>query len=337
MLYYNKSFGAASRPALGALIVMKSVSFVIRSFILIVLAILSAVAARAQTPSVIVTVKPIHSLVAAVMEGVALPELLIPGAASPHTFTLRPTDVRKLERAGIIVWLGEDLETFLAKPLATFGGHARIVTIATIPGLTLLRTRSGGAWDAADHDHDHASQQPSDGKARIDMHLWLDTRNAGRIATAVADALAEADPGQAARYRANLHALAQDLAALDEELRRRLDPVRGKPFIVFHDAYHYFEARYGLAAVGSITVSPERRPSARRVREIRAKIAESDARCVFREPHFTPRLAETVTEGSRARIGVLDPLGADIQPGPGAYAQIMRRLSENLSSCLGQP
>ena len=313
--------------------------FLSRALCLAILAPCLGGAAHAQTaaPAVVVTVKPIHSLVAAIMDGVALPDLIIPGAASPHSFTLRPSDARRIERAAVIIWVGEGLESFMRQPLAALGHRARIIALAEIPGLTLLKTRQGGAWETDAHDHGPKNSTGQDATAENDLHLWLDIGNARRLAAAVAGVLGDIDPGQAARYRANLSGLDARLAALDDELRKRLAPVRGKPFIVFHDAYHYFESRYGLAAAGSITVSPDRRPSAKRLREIRARIATSGARCVFREPQFAPKLVDTVIEGTATRIGVLDPLGAEIAPGPGAYFTIMRNLGENLIACLEQP
>ncbi len=301
---------------------------------LAVLLLLAASPVQAAAPEVVVSIKPLHSLVAGVMAGVAEPQLLVPGAASPHAYALRPSDARRLEGARLVFWVGPVLESFLVKPLAALAHRAEIVEADRLPEVTLLAARGGGAWEQdADHDHD---RDPADGAAaRADGHLWLDPANARAIVRAAAARLAALDPANAARYGENGRALEARLMALDEELAARLHPVRGLPFVVFHDAYHYLEARYGLVAIGSITVSPDRPPGARRVERIREKIVATQARCVFSEPQFSPALAETLTEGAGARTAVLDPEGAALAPGPELYPTLMRRLAESLVGCLG--
>ncbi|MGQ9364853.1 zinc ABC transporter substrate-binding protein ZnuA [Azospirillum sp. ST 5-10] len=326
-----------------------------------------AAAPAAAAPAVVASVKPLHSLVAAVMKGVGEPGLIVHGGASPHTYALRPSDARALQGADVVFWIGEGLEGFLEKPLDSIAGTARIVELMEAPGLTLLEARGGGAWEAhshggehADHgdghdheehahedhddeDHDHGDHDHGDhdhgehgheGHEHVNAHLWLDPRNAKAIVATVADTLAAADPANAAAYRANAAAAAARLDALDGELAATLAPVKDKPFVVFHDAYPYLEARYGLNAVGAITVSPEQRPSARRLSEIRAKIAGLDAVCVFAEPQFEPKLVGTIVEGTGARTGVLDPVGADLPDGPDLYPALMRGLAASLAGCL---
>ena len=260
----------------------------------------SAAATAAEAPKVVASIQPIHSLVAGVMQGVGLPSLLVRGYGSPHTYQMRPSEAAALQAADVVFWVGEELETFLERPLETLAAGARVVELIEIPAMTLLPTREGGMWEAHahgddddhdhDHDHDHddahahEDHDDADDHARghWDVHLWLDIDNARRIVAAVAEVLAETDPANAATYAAN--ALAQDgeLRALDTELAEAFAPVRGVPFVVFHDAYQYLEQRYGLNAVGSITVAPDRMPGARRVQEIRDRIAQLGARCVFR-------------------------------------------------------
>jgi zinc transport system substrate-binding protein len=171
----------------------------------------------------------------------------------------------------------------------------------------------------------------------VDLHIWLDPHNAGAMVDAIAMALSAVDPAHAATYQANASKIHNQLAALDLDLRERLAPVQDRPFVVFHDAYHYFEDRYGLNAVGSLTVDPQRRPSAKRLREIRARLAELDAACVFAEPQFEPALVDTVIEGTGAKKGVLDPLGAALEAGPQQYFQLMTGLADSLVACLGRP
>ena len=285
-------------------------------------------------PRVVVTVKPLHSLVAGVMAGVGEPELIIRGAGSPHTYSLKPSDARLLEGAQVIFWVGESLETFMEKPLAALGSQALIVEALRLPGIALLAGREGGAWDA--HEG-HGAHEASGGVPETrDGHLWLDPDNARVIARETARMLGRLDPDHRGRYAANAAAVVARVDALDSELRLRLVPVRAAPFIVFHDAYQYFERHYGLRAVGSVAVGAERAPGARRVQEIRETIRGRGARCVFSEPQFSPALIGTLLEGTSARTGTLDPLGAAVPAGPDAYFILMKALGSSLADCLQQ-
>lgn len=295
--------------------------------------------ARAEAPKVVVSIKPIHSLVASVMHGVGEPTLLVRGGASPHSYTMKPSDAKALSAADLVVWVGPELEGFLEKPLQANAPKATRMTLMDLKSLTLLQAREGGAWEPHDHghehhDHDHKDHAHEDHE-ELNSHIWLDPANARAIVTATADALAAKDPADAEAYRTNADRTLQALDALDAELKTTLAPLKDKPFVVFHDAYQYFEARYDLSAVGSITVSPDRRPSAKRLSAIRAKIAGLNAACVFSEPQFEPTLVRTVVEGTKAKTGVLDPEGADLPEGEALYPTLMRNLAASLRGCLG--
>jgi zinc transport system substrate-binding protein len=283
----------------------------------------------AEPPKVLASIKPLHSLAATVMDGVAKPSLLLRATASAHTYTLRPSDARAIEQADVVFWIGPDYEAFMAKAVRGLPRKARVVTMSAAPDIALLPTREGGVW-AEEDDHDHAH-----GDAEHDMHLWLDPANAKAIARAMAATLAQADPANAERYQANAQTLAARLDTLDEDLRARLTPVAHKPFVVFHDAYQYLEERYGLTAAGSITVTPDRTPGPRRLSDLRRAIAERNAGCVFSEPQFTSALVGTVASGTHARTGVLDPLGATIPDGKDAYFAMMMALADSFVGCLG--
>jgi zinc transport system substrate-binding protein len=300
-----------------------------RPLVALLLALLLPAPALAE-PRVAASIPPVHSLVAGVMDGIAKPALLVPPTASAHSFSLRPSEARTLAQADLVFWIGPAYETFLEKPLAALAQSGKLVRLEDAPGLTLLKARGGGAWDAH-HDHDHAAK-PDDHD--VDGHMFLDIGNAKAMVAAIAAALTAADAGNAARYRANASAVAARLDALDGELRGLLAPVQARPFIVFHDAYQYFDKRYGLNAVGSITVSPERQPGARRLQTLRRKIGTLQAVCIFAEPQFEPTLLQTVVEGTQAKTGVLDYLGAGIAPGPDAYFTTMRALARSLAQCL---
>jgi zinc transport system substrate-binding protein len=308
----------------------------------------TGISARADgAPAVVVSIKPIHSLVAGVMEGVGTPDLLIEGAGSPHSYALRPSQAMALDQAQVVFWVGEDLEAFLVRPLAALSDDALLVALHDVDGVRLLPTREGGMWaangdedESSGHAHEHEDEEGHDeghDHGALDMHLWLDPQNAAAMVDAIAATLSAADPAHAAAYGANAARMRAELASLDAELAAALAPVRERPFAVFHDAYQYFEDRYGLHAVGSITVDPQRAPGAGRLRDIRAGLEELDAACVFAEPQFRPALIETVVEGTGAGTGVLDPLGAELEAGPDQYALLLRALSGSLIECLGTP
>lgn len=296
-----------------------------------------ATARAAEPPQVVASIVPLHALAAAVMREVGEPSLLVPPGSSPHGFQLRPSDAKRLEGADIIVWVGDALETFLDKPLRNLARRARIVEAAKLPGVTLYSVRKGGVWD--EHDHAHGHHHGRDSKhahaQAIDGHLWLDPTNGIVILRALAEALAERDPSRADRYRANAQEEIARIEALDRELAHKLASVKDKPFVVFHDAYQYFEKRYGLGAAGSITVSPERPPSAKRLAQLRKTIRERGAVCVFAEPQFPSPLVQSVAEGTGARAGTLDPVGAPpLRPGPDAYRSLLSNLAADLLRCL---
>lgn len=293
--------------------------------------------AHAEAPKVVVSIKPIHSLVASVMHGVGEPTLLVRGGASPHSYTMKPSDAKALSAADLVVWVGPELEGFLEKPLQANAPKATRLTLMDLKRLTLLQAREGGAWEPHDHGHEHHDHKGHDHEdhEELNSHIWLDPANARAIVTATAEALVAKDPADAEAYRTNADRTLQALDALDAELKATLAPLKDKPFVVFHDAYQYFEARYDLSAVGSITVSPDRRPSAKRLSAIRAKIAGLNAACVFSEPQFEPTLVRTVVEGTTAKTGVLDPEGADLPEGETLYPTLMRNLAASLRGCLG--
>jgi len=301
----------------------------------------------ADAPVVVTSIKPVHSLVSAIMQGVGKPELIVDGAASPHTYNLKPSNARALQEAKVIFWVGPGLEAFLEKPLESLGSDAIVARLDNAPGLVKLPFREGGAFEAhddgdehdsasghdhdraeADHDHDHGDH------GAFDTHLWLDPMNAKAMATEITTTLVAADPANALNYEANAKALDDKLDALDKEIAATVSTVKDKPFIVFHDAYQYFEHRYHIRVAGSITVSPETIPGAERVSEIHKKVGDLGATCVFAEPQFEPRLVDVVIEGTKAKSGVLDPEAATLPAGPDLYFTLMRGIADSMKNCL---
>jgi len=303
-------------------------------------------AARAEAPDVVVSIKPIHSLVSAIMQGVGEPKLIVEGAASPHTYSLKPSNAAALQDADVIFWVGHGMEAFLEKPLETLGGEATVVELDDAPGLEKLPFREGGPFEPHVHegedDHDHAHEEHAHDEddhdhehGVYDMHLWLSADNARAIAAEAARVLSQEDPDNAETYGKNLAALNDRLAALDKEIAGTVAPVKDKPFIVFHDAYQYFEHRYGVHAAGSITVSPETLPGAERLTQIHDKVKSLGATCVFAEPQFEPKLVNVVIEGTPAKSGTLDPEAATLDPGPDLYFTLMKGIAGSLRDCLG--
>ena len=354
-------------------------------------------AQAAEAPTVVTSIKPVHSLVASLMTGVGAPHLIVKGGGSPHSYSLKPSDAAALQKARLVFWVGEELEVFLEESIETLAGDAEVVALAEAEGISLLPYREGGPWaehedhgehahgehaheeheehEHAEHAHEkhdeHAQEEHAEhahekheehaheehaehahekheehahaehahdehAHGEMDLHIWLDPENARAMAAAIAKALIAADPANGDLYRTNKAALDQRLEALSAEITADIAAVKDAPFIVFHDAYQYMEHRFGLNTVGSITVSPERQPGAARLREIHEKIGELSARCVFAEPQFEPRLVRTVVEGTAAKTGILDPLGADLKDGPDLYFELMRRNAESLRTCLGE-
>lgn len=302
--------------------------------------------AHAEVPNVVVSIKPIHSLVASIMQGISEPALIVEGAASPHTYSMKPSNALALEKANVVFWVGHGLEAFLEKPLESLSSGAKIVELDDAPGLEKLKFREGGAFEAHDDGDEHeAAAEEAEGHAHeeaghhhdegeFDMHLWLDPANAKAMAAEIEKTLAAADPANAATYKTNLDALNTRLDALDTKLVETVAPIKDKPFIVFHDAYQYFEHRYHVKVAGSITVSPETLPGAARLKQIHAKIVELGATCVFAEPQFEPKLVNVVLEGTSAKSGTLDPEAATLEAGPDLYFQLMDGIGTSLKTCL---
>ena len=255
--------------------------------------------------NVVASIFPLHSLAAGVMKGVGEPALLLQGGSSPHDFSLKPSQARLLQSADLVLWVGANLEY----PLARYAENLA-------PGHSLAL---GGGGEAG--------QNP---------HIWLDPERAKEIVSAMAQRLRARDPDHAAIYARNAEALKARIDALEVELAALLDPLRGIPYVVFHDAYAPFESRFGMHNVGALTSEPERGLSAGKIRRMRVTIAEADARCAFREPQFAPQLLAVVTEQSDIRIGQLDPLGSNLEPGINGYFVLMRNLAHGFVDCLAR-
>jgi len=297
-----------------------------RSFAaLLLVGCLASVPVQAEV-RLLTSIKPLQLIAAAVQDGAGTPQVLLPPGASPHHYALRPSDVRALREARLFYWIGPDLEAFLPRVLE--GREQPSLALRTLPGLRLRHFADGQGAEGDEVDPDHRP-------GSLDAHLWLLPANARLIAARMAADLASADPANAARYRANLAAFEQRLDALDQRLKARLATVAGKPYFVFHEAYDYFEAAYGLEHAGVFSLSPEVQPGARQVARMRQRLQDAGPTCVFSEPPLQPRLARTLSAGLPVQLAELDPLGSSVALGPRGYEQLLERLGEGLVACLG--
>ena len=352
---------------------------------------------------VVATIKPIHSMVAAVLDGIAQPSLIVKGNNSAHGYQLRPSEAQQFEQADIVVWVGPALESTMSNAIANLPKNAAILQLSEVSGLTLYENRESpdahddhdsheaqGHREKDDDDHEHAGEghdeddeheghghdghdkddeshemheheekdddhheddhddhgddhddhgDGHDGHGHahggVDIHVWLDVQNAKKMASAVAALVAQRYPQYEAQLHANLNDFSARIDALETDLQHQMAPIVNKPFIVFHDAYQYLEKRFDLRNVGAIAVNPEITPGVRKISELKEIIRETGATCAFAEPQFSADILDSVTEGAQIQVGVLDPLGADIVPGPDAYFELMRNLANALSDCLG--
>jgi zinc transport system substrate-binding protein len=296
----------------------------------VVIALLGNTAASLADAKVVTTIKPLHSIASAVMQGAGEPKLLLDGASSPHTYAFTPRDAQAMQDAEIVFWIGPGLETFLVKPLATLGSEAWANPLISAKGVETLEVRE-------EHDHGHEHSHDEHGESDHDdkgAHVWLDPRNAAVIADAMVEALSKADPANAMLFKENAIALKAKLQALEAEIAADMSTTESQPIVVTHDAYQYFEKRFGLPASFMLSVHPENPPGAKALRKIRDELQQQKAKCVFSEPQFDTKLVATVTEGLEVKIGELDPLGAAIPQGPDMYFTLLKDIAKTWKPCL---
>jgi zinc transport system substrate-binding protein len=294
---------------------------------------------------VLTSIKPLQLIAAAVQDGVGSPEVLLPPGASPHHYALRPSDVRRVREVALLYWVGPDLESFLPRVLAARSQPS--VAVQDLPGMHLRHFGDKHAEDDDHDDHDQARDEHDEHDQELadqhdqahrpgalDAHLWLLPANARVIAARMAADLGAADPANAARYQANLAAFGARLEALDQRLQARLSGLTGKPYFVFHEAYDYFEAAYGLEHAGVFSVASEVQPGARHVAAMRTRLEQAGPACVFSEPPMRPRLAETLTAGLPVTLAELDTMGGALPVDAHGYESLLANLAGELAGCL---
>ena len=288
--------------------------------------------------NVVVSIKPFHSLVSGVMLGVARPELLLKGNFSPHTYSLKPSDAKKLQYADFVFWGGEALEGFLAKPISSLSKNAEVVSILEINGLKLISFRAesniGKSENFESYSHNLPKNQGAELKAAVDPHIWLDPENAKVITQETVQILSDFDPENAQKFQKNGEKIIVRLNELDQQLSSEMSEISDRTYLVLHDAYQYFESRYQLKSAGSITLQMEHFLSVSRLKKVQKMIKTSKVRCIFTEPQYSQKLVNTLIKDTSVKKGILDPIGADILPGPELYFDLLKNLSISLKSCL---
>jgi len=301
--------------------------------------------AMSDTPKVAADISPVHSLVSRVMLGVGTPNLIVQAGASPHGYTLRPSEAKALQDAQMVFWMGESLSPWMEGALDTLSSDATIITLLERDETILMEFRGGALFEEHDHDDhgdekhdDHGDEKHDDhgdheDHGSHDPHAWLSPDNARIWLNLIASQLSIVDPENAGIYFANAAAARSEIEALKTEVNSLLEPVRGKKFIVFHDAYQYFEKAFDLSASGAISLGDASKPSPARIAEIQGRIQEESIDCVLSEPQFNKGLVATVMAGSKAKTSVIDPLGVGLKPGPDLYSELIRNMTKTLVDC----
>lgn len=299
------------------------------------LALLGATAV--SNADVLTTVKPLGFIANAITDGVTETKVLLPVSASPHDYSLKPSDVEQLQSVQLVVWIGEEMESFLEKSIDKLPKE-KVLTLEDVPAIKELVEHSGEEKeDKHDHKHDHKHSHNHDGHSHDeDWHIWLSPKAGEQIAEQIAERLSQQLPEQKAKIAENLANFKATLATKNSEIAKQLEPVKSKGYYTFHDAYGYFEDAYGLKSLGSFTINPTVAPGAKTLNAIKKSITQKKAQCLFAEPQFTPKVIESLSKGTSAKVGQLDPLGEKIELSREAYPQFLQSLADQFSDCLSK-
>ena len=321
-------------------------------FILSTISLLSFMSFANAEAKVIASIKPLHSLVSYVMDGVGTPGILVDGSSSPHTFQLKPSHATMLQEADIIFWIGEDLESFLETPLKSIAKNSRHITLMESDEIELLKFREKNIFGdhdehddhdehADDHDEHEENEEHSDehddhdenghAHGEYDIHFWLDPEVAKTIVKIVTRELSEIDPANSSAYNSNSAKALKEIDQLINDVKSKIN--RDAKYVVFHDAYQYFEKRFGVEVIGALTVNPEVLPGAKQLAEIREVIEHENVNCLFSEPQFNPSIAETIARDTGVKAAIIDPLGAELDPGKDLYFDLIGDIASSFKSC----
>jgi len=332
----------------------------IQTFLIIVLfSIFSLVSSANAEIKVVTSIKPIHSLASYVMDGVGKPDVIVDGYNSPHGFSLKPSHAKMLENADLVIWIGEDLEAFLEKPLDTIAKKAKNIEVMDLKGIKKLKFREKNIFEGHDdHGHDEHKEHGHDehkdehkehghdehkdehkehdgheghGHGEHDPHVWLDSMNAKVIVKEITKQLVQLDSKNSATYKANSKKALADIDKLTKNIKKDLS--KDLRFVVFHDAYQYFEKRFGIQVLGALTVNTDVMPGAEQLSEIREVIEHEKVNCIFSEPQFNPSIIKSIAKDTKVKTGILDPLGAKLDKGKNLYFDLLNNMASSFKGC----
>ena len=316
-------------------------NFLKKAIIFVIAPLLLSFSAKADI-KVVTTIKPLHSLISSVMEGVGEPSLIIEGTSNPHTFVFKPSHAQMLEEADIVFWIGEDLEAFMEKPLDSLAGNATKISFMELSSIEKLKFREENIFDDHDdhghddhdgHEDEHEGHDGHDGHhhGEFDAHIWLDPSNAIEMVLEISHELSEIDPDNAAKYENNTNKTIASLNNLINEINSSIP--KDASYIVFHDAYQYFENRFGVSSAGALTLNPDVLPGAKQIDAIQDLIQDENIKCIFSEPQYNPKIIETLAADMKISTGIMDPLGAFIDQGPEMYQNLILDIANSLKDC----
>ena len=289
---------------------------------------------------VVTTIKPLHSLISSVMDGVGEPSLIIEGTNNPHTFVFKPSHAQMLQEADLIFWIGEDLEAFMEKPLDSLAKDAKKISFMELGSIEKLKFREENVFDNHDdHDghedehegHDDHAGHEGHNHGEFDAHIWLDPMNAKEMVHEIAHELGDLDPANKETYEANADKTLKSLDDLIEDVNNSIP--NGVSYIVFHDAYQYFEKRFGVSSAGALTLNPDVLPGAKQIADVQDLISDKGIKCIFSEPQYNPKIIETLASDMNISTGVMDPLGAYMEKSNGMYAELIKEISNSIKNC----
>ena len=321
-------------------------NFIKKSIFIILVSFFFSFSAKAEV-NVVTTIKPLHSLVSSVMKGIGEPSLIIEGTNNPHTFVFKPSHAEMIEEADIIFWIGEDLEAFMEKPLDSLAEKAQVISFMELSSIEKLKFREKNIFDDHDgHEDEHEGHEDEDeheghdddhndahahAHGEFDAHIWLDPVNAKKMVLEIAHELSDLDPNNKVKYENNANATIKSLDELVDSNKKILS--KDISYVVFHDAYQYFEKRFGVIPAGALTLNPDVLPGAKQIADIQDVINDKGIKCIFSEPQYNPKIIETIGNDMKISTGVMDPLGAYIDAGPSMYSDLINGIANSIKDC----